>query len=134
MFDEKDPQACFDQLSADPTALLIDCRAKIEWDLVGIADLSSLGKKTLLIEWTDNANQRNPQFADHVSGYASKDTPIIIMCRIGGRSQAACQYLAELGYTNLTNMSEGYEGRADAQGHRNSFEGWRARNLPWHQS
>lgn len=134
MFAEKDPQTCFEILAADPSALLVDCRSQQEWDLVGIPNLAEIGKKTLLVEWTDSGNQRNPHFHDQISGFATKDTPIIILCRIGGRSAAACQYLAEQGFTNLTNMSEGYEGRADDKGHRNSFEGWRARNLPWHQS
>ena len=58
----------------------------------------------------------------------------VIMALLGGRSAAACQYLAENGFTNLTNMTEGFEGRVDEAGHRNSFEGWRARNLPWFQS
>lgn len=134
MYKEQDPQQCFDTLGADPSALLIDCRTQKEWDLTGIPDLSQMGKKTLLIEWNDDHNQRNPQFIAHISSFAAHDTPIIIMCRIGGRSAAACQYLAENGFTNLTNMTEGFEGRVDEAGHRNSFEGWRARNLPWFQS
>lgn len=134
MFDEKDPQACYEILSSNPSALLVDCRAQIEWEFVGTPDLGAIGKKALLVEWTNSAHQRNPDFLDTIKSFATPDTPIIIMCRIGGRSAAACQMLAENGFTNLTNMSEGYEGRIDAHGHRNSFEGWRARNLPWTQS
>ena len=134
MVNEKDPQACYDMLAADPSCLLIDCRAAIEWEWVGIANLEALGKRTLLVEWTTADNQRNPHFLDQIKGFATTDTPIIMMCRIGGRSAAACHYLAEHGFTNLTNMSEGFEGRADENGHRNSFEGWRARQLPWNQS
>lgn len=134
MFDEKDPQACYEILSSNPSALLVDCRAQIEWEFVGTPDLGAIGKKALLVEWTNSAHQRNPDFLDTIKSFATPETPIIIMCRIGGRSAAACQMLAENGFTNLTNMSEGYEGRIDAQGHRNSFEGWRARNLPWTQS
>lgn len=134
MYKEEDPQICFDILSADASALLIDCRTQKEWDLTGIPDLSQMGKKTLLVEWIDGDNQRNPQFLAHISSFAAHDTPIIMLCRIGGRSAAACQYLAENGFTNLTNVTEGFEGRVDEAGHRNSFEGWRARNLPWRQS
>ncbi|MGC6518226.1 MAG: rhodanese-like domain-containing protein [Candidatus Puniceispirillaceae bacterium] len=134
MFDEKDPKSCFEILASDPKTLLVDCRAKIEWDLTGIADLSSLGKKTLLVEWTDSQHQRNPDFVTQIKNYAAPDTPVIIMCRIGGRSADACKLLAEHGFTNLTNMTEGFEGRVDQNGHRNSIEGWRARGLPWYQS
>jgi rhodanese-related sulfurtransferase len=134
MVREEDPQSCFDMLAADSSALLVDCRSQKEWDLIGTPDLSQMGKKTLLVEWNDGDNQRNPNFIAQISRFAAHDTPIIMMCRIGGRSAAACHYLAEQGFTNLTNMAEGFEGRVDEAGHRNSFEGWRARNLPWRQS
>ena len=87
-----------------------------------------------MVEWNDDNNQRNPQFIAQIKRFAAPDTPIIMICRIGGRSAAACQYLAENGFTNLTNRPEGFEGRVDEAGHRNSVEGWRARQLPWHQS
>ena len=131
---EANPQDCYEMLQNDAKALLIDCRATIEWQLLGTPNLDSIGKKALLIEWTSMSNQLNTNFVDNVSTYASKDTPIIIMCRIGGRSAAAAQSLIEAGYSNVTNMTEGYEGRTDENGHRNSIEGWRARGLPWHQS
>ncbi|MGC6537003.1 MAG: rhodanese-like domain-containing protein [Candidatus Puniceispirillaceae bacterium] len=134
MMKEANPQDCYEMLQNDAKALLIDCRATIEWQLLGTPNLDSIGKKALLIEWTSMSNQLNTNFVDNVSTYASKDTPIIIMCRIGGRSAAAAQSLIEAGYTDVTNMTEGYEGRTDENGHRNSIEGWRARGLPWHQS
>ena len=134
MVKEKDPQDCYAQLASDPLALLVDCRSAQEWELVGTPNLSAIGKKTLLVEWTTASNQKNPHFLEQIKGFATLDTPIIIMCRIGVRSAAACAYLAEHGFTNLTNMREGYEGRVNDEGHRNSFEGWRARKLPWHQS
>ena len=134
MYDTKDPQACFDHLASDPQALLVDCRSAVEWELLGIPDLSALGKKTLMVEWTDYKNQRNPDFLDNIKSFASPKTPIIMICRIGGRSAAACQLLIDHGFSNVTNMSEGYEGRLNENGHRNVIEGWRARGLPWQQS
>ena len=129
-----DPKACFDLMRDDVATLLIDCRSAIECELTGVVDLSSCGKKPLFVEWTDNQNQRNTKFVDDIKSFAALDTPIIMMCRIGVRSDAACALLAENGFTNLTNMAQGFEGRADDSGHRNSFEGWRAHNLPWVQS
>lgn len=131
---QQDPTTCFTRLQEEADCLLVDCRAPMEWDLTGLADLSSCNKKALLVAWTDNDNQRNAEFEASIRAFADQDTPIIIMCRIGGRSHAACELLAANGFTNLTNMTEGFEGRADEQGHRNSFEGWRARGLPWFQS
>lgn len=134
MLKEENPSACYQKLKDDETCLLIDCRAEIEWQLTGTADLSKIHKKTLLVEWTNLANQRNPEFINEIASYISKDTPLIIMCRIGGRSAAAGNALIEAGFSDVTNMSEGFEGRADENGQRNSFEGWRARGLPWTQS
>ena len=131
---QQDPTICFTRLQEEADCLLVDCRAPMEWDLTGLADLSSCNKKALLVAWTDNDNQRNAEFEASIRAFADQDTPIIIMCRIGGRSHAACELLAANGFTDLTNMTEGFEGRADEQGHRNSFEGWRARGLPWFQS
>ena len=134
MLKEENPSACYQKLKDDETCLLIDCRAEIEWQLTGTADLSEIDKKTLLVEWTNLANQRNPEFINEIASYVRKDTPLIIMCRIGGRSAAAGNALIEAGFSDVTNMSEGFEGRADEKGQRNSFEGWRARGLPWSQS
>ena len=134
MLKEETPTACFEILKTQQQALLIDCRSAIEWELLGTADLSSLGKKTLLVEWTTQSNQRNPDFLDQISQFATKQTPIIIMCRIGGRSASAGHYLLQHGFTNVTNMLGGYEGKVDQNGHRNSIEGWRADQLPWQQS
>lgn len=133
-YQEKDPKDCYDVLCQNSGALLIDCRTKQEWDLTGVADLSACQKKPLFVEWTDAQNQSNQAFLAQVQSYASPETMIIVMCRIGGRSADACQFLAEHGYENLINMTEGFEGRADENGHRNSYEGWRAHGLPWIQS
>ena len=38
-----------------------------------------------------------------------KDKPLVIHCKIGGRSARACLFLAEQGYTDLTNLAGGIE-------------------------
>ena len=98
MVNEKDPQECYDQLASDPSTLLVDCRSAVEWELMGTPNLSAVGKKTLLVEWTTATNQKNPNFLEQIKGFATTDTPIIMICRIGGRSAAACQFLAENGF------------------------------------
>ena len=133
-FKTADPKSCYAQLQADEACLLVDCRTEEEWNLTGIPELSAIGKRPLLIEWTNSRNQKNPDFIDSIAAFASKDTALIIMCRIGGRSASACHALAEAGFSDVTNMAAGFEGRADENGHRNSFEGWRADGLPWTQS
>ncbi len=85
MVNEKDPQECRNQLASDPSALLVDCRSAVEWELVGTLNLSAVGKKTLLVEWTTaTSNQKTPIFREQIKGFASSDTPIIMICRVGG--------------------------------------------------
>jgi rhodanese-related sulfurtransferase len=77
----------------------------------------------------------NPEFLDQVSQIvADKATPLFLLCRSGQRSLAAAKVLAEAGYTDLTNIEEGFEGPMDAAKHRNTVAGWRFHQLPWVQS
>lgn len=46
-----------------------------------------------------------------------QDQPIVFICRSGRRSQAACEQLAGLGFTNLINLAGG-------------IMSWRQANLP----
>jgi rhodanese-related sulfurtransferase len=47
---------------------------------------------------------------------------------------AAANALAEAGYTDLTNIEDGFEGPMDAAKHRSTVAGWRFLGLPWEQS
>ena len=57
-----------------------------------------------------------------------------MLCRSGVRSLAAGKKLAEHGYTDVTNIAEGFEGDKDAHNHRGHVNGWRYHGLPWEQS
>lgn len=60
--------------------------------------------------------------------------PILGMCRSGKRSLAALEALAQHGFSQLYNITDGFEGDLDQQGRRNTLNGWRATGLPWIQS
>ena len=49
---------CWDLLSSEPKAQLIDVRTSAEWNFVGVPELASLGREPILIEW-----QRYPDMA-----------------------------------------------------------------------
>ena len=49
------PRQAWDLLASDPDAVLVDVRTSAEWQWVGGADLSELGKRTLGIEWMTSA-------------------------------------------------------------------------------
>lgn len=78
----------------------------------------------------------NPSFlsdVDEVFG-AAKDTHIIVMCRSGKRSLDAADELDAAGYTNVSNMLDGFEGGGkDEYGYR-TVNGWKNSSLPGHTS
>ena len=53
-----------------------------------------------------------------------KKNNILIICRSGVRSMAAAKLLQQEGYTNLINISDGFEGNPV------TGEGWKKSNLP----
>ena len=132
-FDRQSPKTAFEKLQAKPNALLIDCRTKTEWVYVGVPVLPDNPKKTHFIEWVDTAGRPNSDFLSAVRNIASTDTPLYLICRSGVRSAAACQLLAESGFTTLVNIEDGFEGEIGPKGQRASINGWKHCNLPWEQ-
>ena len=104
-----------------------------EWAYVGVPVLPDDPQKTNFIEWVDTAGQPNPDFVSEVRNIASTDTPLYLICRSGVRSAAACQLLAESGFTALVNIEAGFEGEIGSRGQRASVNGWKYCNLPWKQ-
>ena len=133
MFRELTPPECFGELAEKPDAVLIDCRTPVEWHFTGTPDLSSINKKALLLAIADESGRSNPEFLSTVTSIAGHDTPLYLLCRVGGRSANACQLLGQAGFIDLVNVIEGFEGRVDENGHRNTTEGWKFHGLPWHQ-
>ncbi len=122
----------WEQLSSDPTATLIDVRTEAEWQWVGVPDLSSIGKEARMSQWiTWPGGAPNPDFMAQASADLDKDQPILFLCRSGARSHAAAQAFQAAGFTNVTNVSAGFEGDHDTEGHRHG--GWKD-ELPWRQS
>jgi rhodanese-related sulfurtransferase len=110
-------------------ARLVDVRTRAEWEFVGRPP------EALLIEWnTWPGSVRNPGFADELrAAIPPSDTPVMFLCRSGGRSHNAAALAAQLGYTQAFNILEGFEGDKDPEGHRGMLGGWRKAGLPWTQ-
>ena len=124
------PRQAWDLLASDPDAVLVDVRTSAEWQWVGGADLSELGKRTLGIEWMTSAGQPNERFVEHLgeAGVAA-ETPVLFLCRSGGRSAAAASLATAAGY-----RTAGFVGDPDAAGHRGTVNGWKVAGLAWRQS
>jgi rhodanese-related sulfurtransferase len=74
----------------------------------------------------------NPAF-DAAVRLAADGKKLVLLCRSGVRSVAAAKRATELGL-EAYNILEGFEGDANAAGHRGTQGGWRMRGLPWRQN
>jgi rhodanese-related sulfurtransferase len=121
----------------------IDVRTRGEVQFVGVpdgldahvpyADLNEFG------DWDTEAGRYkvdlNSNFAPHL-GVAvgrkglGKNDRIILICRSGDRSARAVNLLADLGYTNVYSVIDGFEGDLGKDGRR-SVNGWKNAGLPW---
>jgi rhodanese-related sulfurtransferase len=128
------PDESWEMLATDPDAVLVDVRTDAEWRFVGVPDTSSLNKGALLVEW-NTATGRNPDFLAELEAHGVKpgSGPVLFLCRSGQRSIAAAQAATKAGIEPAYNITEGFEGALDANGHRGDT-GWKASGLPWRQS
>lgn len=129
------PRDVWHALSTDPQAQMVDVRTDAEWNFVGLADLSVAGKTPALIPWQIFPSmQVNASFTDHMKQAGLKpEDKIYFLCRSGVRSLAAAQAAIGAGYPHAFNISDGFEGPPDSDGHRGTVAGWKAEALPWRQ-
>ena len=130
-----EPQQAWELLASEPDAVLVDVRTSAEWQWVGGADLSELGKPVVGIEWMTSAGQPNPRFVEQLGeAGVGPETPVLFLCRSGARSASAARAATAAGYGPAYNVAEGFEGDPDARGHRGTINGWKVAGLAWRQS
>lgn len=135
-----DPAEAWESLQGDPRTILVDVRTRAEWAFVGLPVLAALGKQPITLEWQVFPSMAaNPEFVtvlDEALGKAgiARDTTILFLCRSGQRSRFAAEAMTAAGWTRCFNISEGFEGGLDGEGHRGRVAGWKARGLPWSQT
>ena len=129
------PAQAWQILSTDTQAVLLDVRSKVEHDYVGhpAGALNVMWKD--YPEWQENVHfVAEVKAALNARGGDNTRRPILAICRSGVRSLAAVKVLAAAGYTDLSNVEQGFEGDKDAHGHRCTVSGWRYHQLPWEQT
>ncbi|WP_428539809.1 rhodanese-like domain-containing protein [Rhodopila sp.] len=129
------PTQTWEALQSDDNAQLVDVRTDVEWNFVGVPELTASGKQAILIPWQIYPTmQRNDSFEDNLkqAGLTS-DHKVYFICRTGGRSMAAAQAAQAAGFPHVFNVADGFEGAPDALGHRGATGGWKAEGLPWRQ-
>lgn len=122
------------------TTVLVDVRSRAEWTFVGIPETAPAMKPVVLQEWQMFPSMEvDIRFASALaqklnSLSMSTDATLCFLCRSGVRSMAAASVMAEVGYKQSCNVTSGFEGDPDANGHRGTQSGWKADGLPWRQS
>ena len=122
-------------LQGDADARLVDVRTNAEWAYVGIPDLSAAGQEPVLIPWqVFPTMQVNAEFVGHLrqAGLTSAHK-LYFLCRSGVRSTAAARAAEAAGFAHTFNVTDGFEGPPDGDGHRGQVAGWKASGLPWRQ-
>ncbi len=118
----------------DNAAVVVDVRTVPEWQFVGVPELKGTQGKLAMICWKMYPDfSTNTRFAEELAAVAGKDTPLLFLCRSGGRSLDAAVAMTALGYRYCFNVSDGFEGDPDASAHRGATRGWKAKQLPWKQ-
>lgn len=113
--------------------ILVDVRTVPEWQFVGVPDLSGCKGEFAAISWKVYPDMaQNGAFVDQFAQTVpDKDMPVFMMCRGGGRSLSAAVAMTQAGYSHCFNVATGFEGDADATGHRGRTSGWQGSGLPW---
>ena len=131
MIENLDPKQTFAFMQANPNAVMIDVRTKMEHLFVGHPNCTLIH-----IAWKEFPDwQINTNFVAQVERFIEdKNTPLLLLCRSGVRSLDAAKALEDAGYTQLINILEGFEGNLDERKHRGTTGGWRFHGLPWMQA
>ncbi len=124
---ETTPPEAHETLTRQPDAVYLDVRTAAEFEAGHPAGACNVP----VVFFTPGAGRPtpNPDFVATVEGMFGRDTKLIVGCQAGGRSQHACELLADVGYTDLTNVVGGFGGARDQTG-RVVIPGWREAGLP----
>ena len=123
--------------------LLVDVRTRAEAQYVGLPEGIDMHipymENSSFFEWDDTRRQYkvepNPRFAQSINALLAasangKDTMLVLICRSGDRSAKAANLLAQLGYSQVYSVLDGFEGDLSPDGQR-TVNGWKNAGLPW---
>ncbi len=124
---ETTPPEAHDVLLTHREAIYLDVRTVEEF-----AAGHPAGARNVPVMVFDPATRQprpNPEFVAAVERTAPRSAKLLVGCQSGMRSQRACELLAEVGFTDLTNVRGGFGGLRDQMG-RVVVPGWRDAGLP----
>lgn len=115
------PDQAKEILDSNPNAVYLDVRSIPEF-VQGHAD-GAINIPLLHFNEEMNQMQPNADFPNVVSKVLPQDKTYVVGCKMGGRSQRACEILHQLGYQDLFNIDGGFGGN-------DNQPGWEALGLP----
>lgn len=143
--DAKDAYALKQQLG--DKAFFLDVRTRYEVVYTGMPTVADANipyvEHPEYAQWDDKAGRFkldvNGDFAAELARRMSqhglgKDGTLILMCRSGDRSARAANLLAQLGYTKVYSVVDGFEGdlaKDGPQAGQRVVNGWKNAGLPW---
>jgi rhodanese-related sulfurtransferase len=102
-------------LVSSRSAVLVDVRTPGERVSDGFV------RESVAISWTvGDSGTPNPLFANELEAKVTKDQIVLFLCRSGRRSALAAAVAAKAGFSQVSNVLEG-------------FNGWQSCGLPWSQ-
>lgn len=119
------PPDAYETLQRNPRTVYLDVRTSEEFAAghpVGALNVP-------VIFFRGGGSSPNPDFVPSVRRLIAIDTPILVGCQAGGRSQRGAEMLVAAGYTDVTNVRGGFGGARDETG-RLVTPGWRDAGLP----
>jgi rhodanese-related sulfurtransferase len=138
MIKEIRPKEAYEIIQQQEDALLIDVRSTMEYEYVGHPVNAVHVPIKEPPDWsTEQEFVKNVRLALSKHFGENKDmsnVSLFMLCRSGKRSELGAEMLINDGFSNVYNILEGFEGDKDAEGHRNTINGWRFHGLPWEQS
>lgn len=123
------------------SVVIVDVRPQEERAAVGYPPMSVSIPAQVLVQAPGSGGfaarmVNNPHFVRLMQQRFKPKDSIVLMCRSGNRSAAAARRLAAVGFVNVYNMVDGFEGDIETSpgspgyGTR-SKNGWRNAKLPW---
>jgi DNA repair protein RadC len=122
---------------SDPESIYAYLRPRafgLEVEKCWVLTLNSRNRLLRCAELTSGtANQTLVRTAEVLREAGSPSRPVLLICRSGNRSVEAAAALEAAGFTDVTNVVDGFEGPLDENDHRGTKSGWRHDGLPWQQ-
>ena len=132
----------YDMWKASPEKIkILDVRTPEEYIYIGHAPMAwNIPVFFQTYEWDSTKNhfpmKPNTDFISQVEKIAKPTDTILVTCRSGGRSAMAANKLAEAGFTNIYNITDGFEGdmvkdQGSVFNGKRMINGWKNSGLPW---